>query len=101
MPSLVATLRAQPATGCAPLRDLSARLLTNPAVACAPGQHLVTLPQVGTVLVDETRTTLRIHVTTDGEDAAARACAALLRLVADVSPAVVVSWARADEGVRV
>ena len=53
---------------------------------------MVTVPRLGTVLVSELRTMLRVDITVEGEDAAARACATLVREIGSAN--VVIGWAR-------
>jgi len=90
--SLVASIRPAPAVGPYVLRSVMARLRVHPHLACAPGQLLVTVPRLGTVLVSELRTLLRVEVTVDSEDSAARACATLMRELGSAD--VVIGWAR-------
>ena len=90
--TLVASIRPAPAVGPYVLRSVSARLRVHSHVPCAPGQLLVTVPRLGTVLVSELRTLLRIDITVETEDAAARACATLTREIGSAN--VVISWAR-------
>jgi hypothetical protein len=92
VPTLVASIRPAPAAGTYVLRGLSARLRVHPHVNCAPGQLLVTVPRLGTILVSELRTLLRVDITVESEDAAARACATLLREIGSAD--VVIGWAR-------
>ena len=74
------------------LRSVSARLRVHSHVNCAPGQLMVTVPRLGTVLVSELRTMLRVDITVESEDAAARACATLVREIGSAN--VVIGWAR-------
>ena len=80
MISLVATVR--PAT--AALRAFDHAELSD-------GQLLVTVPQLGTVLVSELRNSLRVNIAVETEDAAARACAALVRTLGSE---VAIAWSR-------
>ena len=90
--TLVASIRPAPAVGASVLRGVIGRLRVHPHVNCAPGQVLVTVPRLGTVLVSELRTLLRVDNTVESEDAAARACATLVREIGSAS--VVIGWAR-------
>jgi len=90
--TLVASIRPAPAVGPYVLRGVIARMRVHSHVDCAPGQLLVTVPRIGTVLVSELRTMLRIDLTVDSEDAAARACATLIREIGTTD--VVIGWAR-------
>ena len=90
--TLVASIRPALAVGPYVLRRVIAGLRVHSHIDCAPGQLLVTVPRVGTVLVSELRTLLRVEITVDSEDAAARACATLVRAIG--SPDVVIGWAR-------
>ena len=90
--TLVASIRPAPAVGPYVLRRVIAGLRVHSHVDCAPGQLLVTVPRVGTVLVSELRTFLRVDITVDSEDAAARACATLIREIGTTD--VVIGWAR-------
>ena len=88
--SLVALVRST--AGSQQLRDLAARLRENEHLAFGPGQLLVTLPALGTVVMTESRTMIEIDLVVTSEDAAARACAALVREIGDAP--VVLSWLR-------
>ena len=90
--TLVASIRPAPAVGPYVLRSVSARLRVHSHVNCAPGQLMVTVPRLGTVLVSELRTMLRVDITVESEDAAARACATLVREIGSAN--VVIGWAR-------
>ena len=90
--TLVASIRPAPAVGPHVLRSVSARLRVHPHVICTPGQLLVAVPRLGTVLISELRTLLRVDVVVETEDAAARACATLVREIGSAN--VVISWAR-------
>lgn len=90
--TLVASIRPAPAAGPSVLRSVSARLRVHSHVTCAPGQLLVTVPRLGTVLVSELRTLLRVDIAVETEDAAARACATLVREIGSAN--VVIGWAR-------
>jgi len=90
--TLVASIRPAPAVGPSVLRGVSARLRVHSHVKCTPGRLLVTVPRLGTVLVSELRTLLRVDIIVESEDAAARACATLVREIG--SAEVVIGWAR-------
>ena len=105
MISLTAVVRPAHDVGSYVLRDVSARLREFDHVLCAPGQILVTVPQLGTALLTESRTLLTVHIMTSTEDAAARACAALLRELRNAVGSVAASrdlsvgWTREEVGV--
>lgn len=88
--SLVAIVRSSASSQ--ELRDLAARLRENEHVGFGPGQLLVTLPTVGTVVMTESRTLIEIDLVVENEDAAARACAALVREIGDAP--VALTWLR-------
>ena len=90
--TLVASIRPAPQAGPHVLRLVSARLRVHAHVPCAPGQMLVTVPRLGTVLISEMRTLLRVDIIVETEDTAARACATLVREIGSAN--VVISWAR-------
>ena len=90
--TLVTSIRPAPAVGPYVLRSVIARLRVHSHVHCAPGQLLVTVPRLGTVLVSELRTFVRVDLTVDSEDAAARACATLVREIGTAD--VVIGWTR-------
>ncbi len=88
--SLVALVRSL--SGSQELRDLAARLRENEHVSFGPGQLLMTIPRLGTVVVTESRTLIEIDLVVESEDAAARACAALVRELG-MAP-VTLAWMR-------
>jgi hypothetical protein len=88
--SLVAILRSS--TSSQELRDLATRLREHEHVGFGPGQLLVTIPAVGTVIMTESRTLIEIDLVVENEDAAARACAALVRAIG--SAPVALTWLR-------
>lgn len=88
--SLVALVRSS--AGSQQLRELAARLRRHEHLTFGPGQLLVTVPSLGTVVLTESRTMIEIDLVVASEDAAARACAALVREIGD-SP-VVLTWLR-------
>ncbi len=90
--SLVASVRPAPSLGPTVLRRVVAGLRVHAHVDCAPGQVLVTVPRIGTALVSELRSVLLVELVVDSEDAAARACATLVREIG--SSDIVISWAR-------
>ena len=90
--TIVASIRPAPAVGPYVLRSVTARLQVHPHVQTAPGQLMVSVPRLGTVLVTELRTMLNVNIVVASEDSAARACAALVRELGSAD--VVVGWAR-------
>lgn len=81
MISLTARVRPAHEASSYLIREVATRLREFNNVQCAPGQLLVSVPQLGSALVSETRSELVINVVMPDEDAAARAGAALVREV--------------------
>lgn len=81
MISLTARVRPAHEASSYLIREVATRLREFDHVRCAPGQLLVSVPQLGSALVSETRSELLVNVVMPNEDAAARASAALVREV--------------------